>query len=125
MKQAIQAPNAPQAIGAYSQAIKHGNTVYLSGQIPLHPETMALVSDDFEKQVRQVFTNLQAVCEAAGGSLDAIVKVSIFLSDLAQFPVVNSVMTQFFNQPYPARSTIQISALPKAAQIEVEAIMAV
>lgn len=123
MKQLIQTSNAPQAIGVYSQAIRYGNTVYISGQIPLDPKTMALVSDEIEKQAVQVFKNLQAVSEAAGGNLDAIVKLTIFLTDLNSFSVVNEVMSQFFNGPYPARSTIQVSALPKAAQIEVEAVL--
>ncbi|MBV9576084.1 MAG: RidA family protein [Gammaproteobacteria bacterium] len=123
MKQAIQTLNAPAAIGVYSQAIQQGNTVYFSGQIPLDPNTMTLVSDDFAKQALQVFANLKAVSEAAGGSLETIVKLTIFLTDLASFPIMNEVMMQFFKKPYPARSTIQVSALPKAAQIEVEAIM--
>src|SRR5947209_7054340 len=101
MKNKIHTDQAPQAIGAYSQAIKAGNTVYLSGQIPLDPHTMALVSTDFTAQVRQVFTNLQAVCKSAGGSLDAIVKLTIYLTDLKYFSVVNEVMMTFFKEPFP------------------------
>ncbi|RDI41707.1 Rid family detoxifying hydrolase [Aquicella lusitana] len=123
MKNKIQADQAPQAIGPYSQAIRTGNVVYFSGQIPLDPNTMALVADDFAKQATQVFANLVEVCKAAGGSLEAIVKLTIYLTDLAHFPIVNEVMMQFFSEPYPARTTLQVSALPKNAQIEIEAIM--
>lgn len=125
MKQKIQTDQAPKAIGAYSQAIKTGNTVYLSGQIPLNPETMALVSEEFTDQAVQVFKNLQAVCQAAGGDLDAIVKLTIYLTDLSNFASVNEVMVKFFQEPYPARATIQISALPKSALIEVDAILVI
>ena len=121
----IHTTNAPQAIGTYSQAIKVGNTVYCSGQIPLNPATMTLVGEDIHTQVEQVFTNLQAVCEAAGGSLNNIVKLTIYLIDLAHFPVVNEVMSRVFAAPYPARTTIQVSALPKAALVEVDAVMVV
>lgn len=123
MKEKIHTRFAPDAIGTYSQAIKINNTVYLSGQIPLDPATMQLIAGDIAAQAAQVFTNMQAVVEAAGGALDKIVKLSIFLTDLAHFPVVNEVMAGFFNEPYPARSTVQISALPRGAQIEIEAIM--
>lgn len=123
MKNPIQTEQAPQAIGTYSQAIRSGNTIYFSGQIPLDPSTMALVSEDFTAQVTQVFTNLRAVSEAAGGHLDAIVKLTIYLTDLTQFAIVNEVMTRFFKPPYPARTTIEVSGLPKGAQVEVEAIM--
>lgn len=116
---------APAAIGTYSQAIKSGNTIYFSGQIPLDFKTMALVSDDFTAQATQVFTNLQAVSEAAGGSLDKIVKLTIYLMDLTHFPQVNEVMAQFFKQPYPARTTIQVSGLPKMSRIEVDAVMVI
>ncbi|SEI47265.1 reactive intermediate/imine deaminase [Allopseudospirillum japonicum] len=116
---------APAAIGTYSQAVKVGNTVYLSGQIPLDPKTMALVSEDFRAQAVQVFTNLQAVCEAAGGSLKDIVKVNLYLTDLANFATVNEVMAEFFTAPYPARAAVQVSALPKAAQFEAEAVMVI
>lgn len=125
MKHIIQTEKAPKAIGPYSQAVKVGNTVYFSGQIPLHPDTMALVTGGVQEEAKQVFTNLAAVASAAGGSLDAIVKLTIYLTDLSHFPQVNEVMTTFFKEPYPARTTIQISALPKAAQVEIEAIMVV
>jgi reactive intermediate/imine deaminase len=124
-KQVIHTDKAPQAIGPYSQAISVGGTVYLSGQIPLDPQSMTLVSDDIAEQTTQVFTNLKAVCEAAGGNLDAIVKLTIYLIDLAHFPIVNDVMTRFFTEPFPARATIQVSALPKAAQVEIDAVMVV
>lgn len=124
-KKEIHTDNAPQAIGPYSQAIQVENTVYFSGQIPLNPVTMALVSEDIKAQTVQVLTNLDEVSKAAGGSLDQIVKLTIYLTDLKHFPIVNEVMAQYFKKPYPARTTIQVSALPKAAQIEVEAIMSV
>lgn len=114
---------APAAIGTYSQAVKVGTTVYLSGQIPLVPETMELVSDDFREQAVQVFKNLTAVCEAAGGELQDMMKVQIYLPDLGQFAVVNEVMAEFFKKPYPARAAIGVRALPKGAQIEIDGIM--
>ena len=123
MPQYIDTPDAPAVIGAYSQAVKVGNTTYFSGQIPLDPATMALVSDDFAEQTRQVFNNLDAVARAAGGGIGEIVKLTIYLTDLATFPLVNEIMASYFIAPYPARATIQVSALPKAAQIEVDAIM--
>jgi len=123
MKQKIETELAPQAIGPYSQAIKAGTTVYLSGQIPLDPATMELVTGDIAKQTDRVMMNLREVCRAANGSLDNIVKLTIFLTDLNHFAQVNERMTHFFTQPYPARSTIQVSALPKGAAIEVEAVM--
>ncbi len=125
MKQTIHTDQAPQAIGPYSQAIKIANTVYFSGQIPLDPKTMALCSTDFKEQTTQVFTNIAAVAKAAGGDLASIVKLTIYLVDLANFAVVNETMQKFFTEPYPARTTIQVSALPKAAQIEIEALMVV
>lgn len=125
MKQRIQTELAPKAIGPYSQAIKVANTVYFSGQIPLDPKTMALVSGDIAAQANQVFANLQEVAKAAGGGLEDIVKITIFLTDLTHFPVVNEIMMTFFKEPYLARSTIQVSALPKGAQIEIEAVMVV
>lgn len=125
MKERIYTTSAPQAIGPYSQAIKINNHVYFSGQIPLNPEGMALISDDFKEQAIQVFKNLEQVAEASGGQLDAIVKLTIYLTDLAAFSILNEVMMAFFNQPYPARTTIQVSALPKGAQIEVDAVMVV
>lgn len=121
----ISTPEAPEAIGPYSQAVKVGNTVWLSGQIPLLPDTMELVSDDIKAQATQVFENLAAVASAAGGSLDSAVKINISLTDLGDFAVVNEVMAGFFNEPYPARACVQVAALPRGAQIEVEAVLAV
>jgi reactive intermediate/imine deaminase len=121
----VHSQHAPHAIGPYSQAIKSGNTIYFSGQIPLDPVTMALVSGDIAAQTTQVLSNLLAVSTAAGGNLDAIVKLTIYLTDLAHFSRVNEVMSKFFKEPYPARTTVQVSALPKAAQIEIDAIMVV
>lgn len=119
----IHTDQAPAAIGPYSQAVKVGQTVYLSGQIPLVPSTGALLDGTIEVQTRQVFENLTAVCQASGGSLSDIVRVGIYLTDLADFVAVNAVMAEYFQAPYPARSTIQVSALPKAAQVEIDAIM--
>ena len=123
MKEKIHTRFAPEVIGTYSQAVKAGDTVYFSGQIPLDPVTMNLVTGDIAAQATQVFTNLQEVARAAGGALDQMVKLSIFLTDLTHFPIVNEVMASFFSEPYPARSTVQISALPRGAHIEIEAIM--
>src|SRR5437868_2270971 len=109
MKKAIETARAPAAIGPYSQAIQTGTTVYLSGQIPLDPTTMNLVSSEFKLQAEQVFKNLRAVCEGSGSNLDGIVKLTIYLIDLAMFPIVNTIMQQFFTSPYPARVTIQVS----------------
>lgn len=122
-KSVIQTTNAPAAIGTYSQAVKAGNTVYLSGQIPLVPDTMEMVSQDFEAQAVQVFENIKAVVTAAGGNTSNLVKVNIFLTDLGQFAKVNEVMSRYFEQPYPARAAVQVSALPKGAQIEIDAVM--
>lgn len=122
-KSIIQTKQAPAAIGTYSQAVKAGNTVYLSGQIPLDPVSMQLVSDDFGAQAQQVFKNLQAVCEAAGGDVNDLVKVHIYLTDLSQFASVNDIMSQYFNQPYPARAAIGVKELPKGSQIEIDGIM--
>lgn len=121
-KTVIHSDNAPAAIGTYSQAIKTGNTVYMSGQIPLNPKTMELV-EGFEAQTVQVFENLKAVAEAAGGSLKDIVKLNIYLTDLGNFATVNEVMSRYFQQPYPARAAIGIAALPKAAQVEMDAVL--
>lgn len=121
----IRTSDAPAAIGTYSQAVKIGTTVYLSGQIPLVPATMQMVSDDFSQQTHQVFKNLSAVCEAAGGSLSDMVKLNIFLIDLGQFAVVNEIMSQYFAEPYPARAAVQVSALPRASQIEIDGVMEV
>lgn len=118
-KQIIHTNHAPEAIGPYSQAVKVGNTVYLSGQIPLMPGTMNLVEEGFEAQVRQAFQNVQAVCEAAGGNLADLIKLTIYLTDLSQFSVVNEIMAEFFTKPYPARAAIEVSALPKNAQVEI------
>jgi reactive intermediate/imine deaminase len=120
----ISTPAAPQAIGPYSQAVKVGNTVWLSGQIPMDPETMEVVDGDISVQATRVFQNLAAVAEAAGGTLNDAVKVNISLIDLGDFAAVNEVMAQFFEQPYPARACVQVAALPKAVGIEVEVIMA-
>ncbi|HCV78584.1 RidA family protein [Pseudomonas oryzihabitans] len=121
-KQVIHTDKAPAAIGTYSQAIKVGDTVYLSGQIPLNPTSMELV-DGFEAQVVQVFENLKAVAEAAGGSLADIVKLNIFLIDLAHFATVNEIMGRYFQQPYPARAAIGVAALPKGSQVEMDGVL--
>ena len=122
-REIIATDKAPAAIGTYSQAVKIDNTVYLSGQIPLLPETMELTGDDIRQQIKQVFSNLQAVAEAAGGSLADVVKLNIFLTDLQHFPLINEIMADFFQQPYPARAAIGVSQLPKGAQVEMDAIM--
>lgn len=122
-KSIIQTDNAPQAIGTYSQAVKAGTTVYLSGQIPLVADTMEMVSDDFEKQARQVFENVKAVCEAAGGSMNDVVKLNIYMLDLSHFTKVNEIMSGYFSQPYPARAAIGVAGLPKGAQIEIDGVM--
>lgn len=119
----ISTPDAPQAIGTYSQAVKVDDTVYLSGQIPLIPQTMEMVKGGIQEQASQVFENLAAVAAAAGGSLDDAVKVNISLTDLGDFGTVNEVMARFFEEPYPARACVQVAALPKGAQIEVEVIL--
>ena len=122
-RQIIKTGNAPAAIGPYSQAVKHGNTVYLSGQIPLDPETMKLVGADIDAQTRRVFMNLQAVCEAAGGNLDGIVKLNVYLTDLGNFATVNQVMAEYFSEPYPARAAVGVVALPLGAEVEMEAVL--
>ena len=122
-REIIQTDKAPKAIGTYSQAVKVGNTVYLSGQIPLVPETMALVEGDMGAQVRRVFDNLQAVAEAAGGSLQDIAKLNIYLTDLSHFALVNQVMADYFQQPYPARAAVGVASLPKGAAVEMDAVM--
>lgn len=122
-KRIIATAAAPQAIGTYSQAVQVGNTVYLSGQIPLVPETMQLVEGDIAEQVRQVFRNLAAVAAAAGGTLHDCVKVHVFLTDLANFATVNQVMAEFFSEPYPARAAIGVASLPRGAQVEVDCIL--
>ncbi|MCU7813315.1 MAG: RidA family protein [Candidatus Thiodiazotropha sp. (ex Notomyrtea botanica)] len=123
-REIIRTDQAPQAIGTYSQAVKVGQTVYLSGQIPLVPETMEMVAGDIEVQIRRVFDNLQAVARAAGGSLADVVKLNVFLTDLSHFPVVNQVMADYFTEPYPARAAIGVAALPKDAGVEMDAVMA-
>ena len=122
-KSIIQTDKAPAAIGTYSQAVKAGTTVYLSGQIPLVAETMEMVSDDFEAQAVQVFENIKAVCDAAGGTTNDLVKVNIFLIDLGHFATVNEIMSRYFTKPYPARAAVQVYALPKGAQIEIDGVM--
>ena len=121
----IHTDSAPTAIGTYSQAVKVNNTVYLSGQIPLDPQTMELVSDDISDQISQVFRNLSAVCKASGGDLSNIVKLNIFLTDLNHFPIVNETMGQYFYEPYPARAAIGVRALPKGSQVEMDGILVI
>ncbi len=122
-REVIFTEKAPAAIGTYSQAIRTGKTVYLSGQIPLVPETMELVAGDMEAQISRVFDNLQAVAEAAGGTLADIVKLNIYLIDLSHFPLVNEVMARYFTEPYPARAAVGVAALPKGAVVEMDAVM--
>lgn len=123
MKTIISTDQAPSAIGTYSQAVKVNNTVYLSGQIPLVPATMAVVDGGFAEQAEQVFKNLVSVCEAAGGCIDDMVKVNIFMTDLANFATVNETMSRYFTEPYPARAAVQVSRLPKDVEIEIDGIM--
>ena len=123
-KQPIHTTGAPDAIGTYSQAVRTGQLVFLSGQIPLRPDTMAVVEGDFEARARQVFKNLAAVAEAAGGSLDDVVKLTIFLTDLDNFATVNAVMEDFFTQPFPARAAVGVASLPKGVDVEADAILA-
>lgn len=122
-KQAIHSPAAPAAIGTYSQAIRAGGAIYLSGQLPLDPATGQLVAGDMRSHIRQVFRNLAAVAEAAGANLDQAAKVTVFLTDLAHFPVVNEVMAEFFTAPYPARAAIGVASLPRGAAVEADAIL--
>ncbi len=122
-KAVIHTDKAPAAIGTYSQAVKAGNTVYLSGQIPLIPETMELVEGGFEAQADQVFKNISAVVEASGGELADIVKLNIYLTDLSNFPIINEVMSRYFQQPYPARAAVGISELPKGSLVEIEGVV--
>ena len=122
-KQAVKTDQAPAAIGTYSQAIKAGATVYLSGQIPLDPETMELVAGDMRAQIERVFRNLQAVASAAGGSLADIVRLTVYLTDLSHFALVNEVMVTFFSEPFPARAAVGVATLPKGATVEVDAVM--
>ena len=118
----ISTTDAPAAIGTYSQAIRAGDTVYLSGQIPLDPKTMQLV-EGFENQVKRVFENLLAVCKAAGGDFSKVARVTIYLTDLGNFPKVNEVMATYFKEPFPARATVGVSSLPRGAQVEIDAVM--
>ena len=122
-KQIIHTDQAPDAIGTYSQAVRYGDLVFLSGQIPLDPASMEMVEGDFESQVRRVFDNLSAVCEASGGSLENILKLNVFLTDMNHFPQVNAVMGEYFSQPYPARAAVGVAALPKGAAVEMEAVL--
>ncbi len=123
IREAINTDAAPQAIGTYSQAVRVGGTVYLSGQIPLDPATMELVDGPMEAQIRRAFANLEAVAGAAGGSLAQLAKLTVYLTDLGHFPLVNQVMGEFFSAPYPARAAIGVASLPKGAQFEVEAVL--
>ncbi len=122
-REIINTSQAPQAIGTYSQAVKSGSLVYLSGQIPLDPETMQMVTGDTEAQIRRVFDNLQAVARAAAGDLKDLVKLNVYLTDLADFPLVNQVMAEYFSEPYPARAAVGVAALPKDASIEMDGVM--
>ena len=119
----ISTPDAPAAIGTYSQAVRAGDTVYLSGQIPLDPKTMKIVEGDFEAQARRVFDNLRAVCKAAGGDFDRVVRVTVYLTDLANFAKVNEVMSQYFKEPFPARAAIGVASLPRGSLVEIDAVM--
>jgi reactive intermediate/imine deaminase len=123
LKEIISTDKAPQAIGTYSQAVRVNRTVYLSGQIPLSPETMTLVDGDVKAQIIQVFENLQAVAEAAGGTFADFVKLNVYLTDLSHFPLVNEIMGHYFQDPYPARAAIGVAALPKGAPVEIDGIM--
>lgn len=123
MKSIITTDKAPSAIGTYSQAVKVNNTVYLSGQIPLIPESMTVIEGGFAEQTQQVFKNLVAVCEAAGGNINDMVKVNIFMTDLSNFATVNEIMSQYFSEPYPARAAVQVSRLPKDVEIEIDGIL--
>ncbi len=122
-RHAIHTDQAPAAIGTYSQAVRAGDTIWLSGQIPLDPETMELVAGGMEQQVRQVFDNLRAVARAAGGDLEDLVKINVYLTDLSHFPLVNQVMAGYFQEPYPARAALGVAALPKGAAVEMDAVM--
>jgi reactive intermediate/imine deaminase len=119
----ISTPEAPAAIGTYSQAVRAGDTVYLSGQIPLDPKTMKIVDGDFEAQARRVFDNLRAVCRAAGGDFDRVVRITVYLTDLANFAKVNEVMATYFREPYPARAAVGVSQLPRGSLVEIDAVM--
>jgi reactive intermediate/imine deaminase len=122
-KKPIHSDQAPAAIGPYSQAVRHGKLVFLSGQIPLDPETMELVGGGIDAQIRRVLDSLQAVCTAAGGSLQQVLKINVYLTDLAHFPVVNSIMDEYFDAPFPARAAVGVASLPRGAEVEMEAVM--
>ena len=122
-KQTISTEQAPAAIGTYSQATRHGDTVYISGQIPLNPTNMEMIDGSVEDQIHRVFLNLQAICEAAGGDLNDILKLTVFLADMDHFAAVNAIMAEYFREPYPARAAIGVAALPRAAQVEMDAIL--
>ena len=124
-RQPIHSDHAPAAIGPYSQAVRAGNTVYLSGQTPLDPTTGVLVEGDIAVQARRALDNLKAVCEAAGGSFDRVVRIGLYLTDLGNFAAVNAVMAEYFTKPYPARSTIEVAGLPKGADFEIDAVMVI
>jgi reactive intermediate/imine deaminase len=124
MKQIISTPDAPSAIGTYSQAVRVGNTIWVSGQIPLDPSTMEMIQGDMEAQIRRVFENLKAIVRAGGASLDEVAKVTVFLLDLSHFALVNKVMAEYFREPYPARAAVGVAALPRGAAVEVECIVA-
>jgi reactive intermediate/imine deaminase len=122
-KQIIQTADAPKAIGTYSQAVRVGDTVYVSGQIPLDPTSGQLISGDIEAEIRRVFDNLKGIAQAAGGSLANVVKLNVFLTDLAHFPLVNQIMATYFSEPYPARAVIGVAALPRGARVEMECVL--
>jgi reactive intermediate/imine deaminase len=122
-KQIIQTADAPKAIGTYSQAVRVGDTVYVSGQIPLDPTSGQLISGEIEAEIRRVFDNLKGIAQAAGGSLANVVKLNVFLTDLAHFPLVNQIMTTYFSEPYPARAVIGVAALPRGARVEMECVL--
>ena len=122
-REIIETSRAPAAIGTYSQAVRHGDAVYLSGQIPLDPATMDLVDGSIEDQIHRVFRNLEAVCEAAGGSLDQVVKLNVYLTDLGNFAAVNAIMAEYFSTPYPARAAVGVAALPRGAEVEMDAVL--
>ena len=124
-KSMIATQKAPQAIGTYSQAVKMNETVYLSGQIPLIPDTMEIIEGDISIQIKQVFDNLKAVAEASGGDFSDIVKLNVYLTDLSHFPVVNEIMNEYFEQPYPARAVVGVASLPKDAEVEIDAVMVI
>jgi reactive intermediate/imine deaminase len=122
-KQIIQTADAPKAIGTYSQAVRVGDTVYVSGQIPLDPTSGQIISGDIEAEIRRVFDNLKGIAQAAGGSLANVVKLNVFLTDLAHFPLVNQIMATYFSEPYPARAVIGVAALPRGARVEMECVL--